>query len=278
MNNIDNVINESKKTVNSVSDLLKEIAKGSDKDYKEFYGTLVSKANIVSNNLDRCSEAIKIRSNSFDVISILKGKIIGNENEELSYGIDYYNLNIPMSEARVLATTSYLSSTWSLYDLIQRTSCSLIFDNIGVKSDDSKVAKSLNTSKYLSNSPFVNFSFYYEFRRYYEPMLKFSYEMRNAFIHESGSIDGKKILMNGKWCDAFMIDESVVNTINKRIKCKNGLLISAEDLIIQLKKANDKIDLYFCSLLKFSIDFYISELKNFIDDKKLLVKLLSMPN
>lgn len=278
MNNIDNVINESKKTVNSVSDLLKEIAKGADEDYKKIYGRLVSKADMVSENLDRCSGAIKIRTNSFDVISIIKRQIVGNENKELSSGVDYYNLIIPMSEARVLATTSYLSSTWSLYDLIQRTSCSLIFNYIGVESDDSKVAKSLNTSKYLSNSPFADFSFYYEFRRYYESMLKFSYEMRNAFIHESGFIEGKKILMNGKWCDAFTIDESVVNTINKRIKCKNGLSVSATDLIIQLKKANDKIDLYFCSLLKFSIDFYISELKNFVDDKKLFVKLLSMPN
>lgn len=227
-----------------------------DQKYNQFIDIYIDKSEKLANISKGCLFIINNRENTYKIICNLKKHILGNETEEIEkFLLNYQGIKIPMFDASVLSTTSYLSCSWSLYDSIQR----IILIIIGNQIPD------ITHSFCNKNSSFSNLSCYNLYKLIYSDDYIFSYKLRNFFIHEAGFINGKSILLNNKVRDLFTINDSLLNEINDKIGKE---LVFKGNLIDQLKNANDNIDCFFCSLLNHSIDSYFKEILSFIDEDK----------
>lgn len=255
MNEINNTISRYSISLDKLKELLR-LCPLDDHKYDQLIEIYFTKTKIISDILKTCLSIIKRRENSFKIIVNLKKHIRGNETIPIDkFLIDYQGIRISMFEASLLSTALYLSCTWSLYDSIQK----ILLTILKIKSPD------ITTSFSAEKSPFSNFSCFNFYDLIYSNHYLLSYKFRNLFIHESGYINGKSILVNKEVHDLFIIDDSLLKKINEIIGKE---LVIEGDLIKQLKNANDNIDLFFNSLLNYSIDSYITEIQCLIDDDK----------
>lgn len=282
MSDLKNKIIYVNEQVKHISTLLKSVASKVDGKDNVVLTRFNSKMEETNSILDLCLNLINIREKSFEIINSVKSQTFGRENESINSEISYMNLKVPVSEARILSTTSYLSSAWSLYDVLQKACLELIIykyfdinkDIVKGKDKGNEKGKDINNlfknSLLSDKSPYKYFSFYYEFICFYKTNYHFSYFLRNCFIHNGGFIEKNAPIFSSLILrDSFIISSDISSKINGVI---NDHFVKPDDLIIQLKEANDNIDLFFVSLLQFSLKSFLIEISCFISDdvKKML--------
>ena len=283
MNDLINKIIYVNEQVKQISTLLKSVASKVDGRNKGIITRFITKTVITNDILNLCLHSINIREKSFEIIDSVKSQIFGYENMPIDYEINYMNFKIPMSQARILSTTSYLSSVWSLYDILQKACLTLIINkDMEIDEDkDKEKDKGRNKNEDIDNhlkysllsdkTLYKCFSFYYEFINLYKTKYHFSYFLRNCFIHNGGFVDKNTPVFSSLiFRDSFIIYDDISSRINNIIKDN---FVKPDDLIIQLKNANDDIDLLFVSLLQFSFKSFLLEISCFIsDDIKIMLE------
>ncbi len=169
---------------------------------------------------------------------------------------------------RTLAVTTYLTTTWSLYDKLSNVIGRLLSGDNALKNPLSKENPKLigtfigyqsqkndkqNENKKIIHTIGINNIVSDCFGEY----ICLSYSLRNCFVHEGGTI-GKTPIFTGEQLDGvFDISESVAIELNNEIESlysiKSPTIAKAGNLIELLDQCHYEINKCFIALLMFAI-------------------------
>lgn len=209
------------------------------------------------------------------VKSVAQAQAIGGKDNVITYGTVEADFGI----ARHLALASYVSVTWSAYDRLANV-CGRI---AGVK--DLALNPKQNPKvfeDFLGDKDRLGFASQFHIRDAYGWPVRVSYRCRNWLIHEGYEIGGTPLFAGNRIQDGFLLDPKAVELLQKSCDYTNdnGRIGSccvaagdtcwdSRDLLRILELYHNEIDTMFASLLKWSVDSFISQIRIFAErDRK----------
>ncbi len=209
---------------------------------------------------------------------------IATDTESNPNLIQYNNIEMDFATARHLVLTSYITTTWAIYDRLANVCGRLagtsdLGDNprqnpkacenlLGIENKDGKHKK----------KELMGFSVHKKVRDAYAWPLNISYKIRNWLVHEGYELGETTLFKSTDIIDGFILSDDAILSFETKCNHKsdeNGSLDNCcldgaeecwptKDLYIILKKYNNEIDAMFASLLTWSVESYVLQIKHFM--------------
>lgn len=199
------------------------------KDWCEYWGKVLDKRSMLG---DIKADIIQ-RDFAFDLLKQFKNcPIRCTSRDPVDFNVSFCSSSIDASLARHFLMVSYLASTWSVYDAIYDLTTRLlgarsVFQN-PKPSDNRKIAE-------LFSKPAAVYGGMDGLFIRYSGIYKVSYVLRNAFMHEGGRINGKKILEGNLTDEYFRISKATIEYLSGNDVAGNVLpssLLSGSSLVV----------------------------------------------
>ena len=224
----------------------------------------------------------EVREKAYNLIGEV-AESIATDPESNPNLIQYNNIEMDFDTARHLVITSYITTTWAIYDRLAnvcgrlagtsdlgnnpRQNPKACEDLLGIENKDGK-----HKSKEM-----MGFSVHKKIRDAYAWPLNISYKIRNWLVHEGYELGEITLFKSTDIIDGFILNDDAISFFEKKCNHKsdeNGSFYNCcldgieecwptKDLYKILKKYNNEIDAMFASLLKWSVESYELQIKCF---------------
>jgi len=232
------------------------------------YKVWIEKVNLAK-GLENVLPVISIRGAAEKTLAGLVSSLQGREFESLTSAVTYGGASVPVSDARILALDAYLAGCWSLYDrlanIIGRVIGSESIRHNPLGRGNPKLVETFLAVKQGIDVLGVKDVI----AKSYGNQIRYSYLMRNCYMHEGGMIQETPILGGTTVGEAFIISEQIAEKLNTELeslcKMQNTAIARAGDIVEQLKECHAGLDAMFISLLHFMMGTLFVEIEAFAE-------------
>jgi hypothetical protein len=203
-------------------------------------------------------------------------------NESILQNIVLYNaIKMDFSVARHLALISYVSTSWSIYDRLSNV-CGRLAGVAEISNNIKENPKAIES--FMANQKLLGFTTNLHLKHSYEWPLRVSYKIRNWLVHEGFEVGDISLFKSNSLEDKFKLNEDAIKklqnecsyTLNDDGRTK-GTCVSQENetwidrvLIRILYQYDKEIDIMFSSLLCWSVDSFVNQIRLFAAPHQIL--------
>jgi len=230
--------------------------------------------------LEGTSELFPVRSMAWKTAKsiLLDSNIKDAEKNIVKYG----NNQMTFSVARHLSLTSYMTTTWSVYDRLANV-CGRIAAISELSENPRQNPKACQD--FLGKKDILGFSAHLPIKQAYAWPMKVTYKIRNWLVHEGYDEGGTPLFKSERIADGFILHDDASKYIERicGFRIENGKINNcclkafeerwlAMDLLEILPSYHAEIDTLFEGLLKWSVMSFIEQIKAFTDRDRQQVK------
>jgi hypothetical protein len=188
--------------------------------------------------------------------------------------IDYNGIEMDFSIARHLAMTSYITTTWAIYDRLANV-CGRLAGVMELTENYKQNPKLCEV--FLNQKDKLGFLAHKHIQQSYSWPIRFSYGIRNWLVHEGYELGTVRLFQNNGIVNGFILHDDAIEHFQRHCnyeddgngKISNSCLSSGEecwftkDLLQISEKYNNEIDTMFSGMLKWSVESFVLQIKSF---------------
>lgn len=184
----------------------------------------------------------------------------------------YDGVLMDFSVARHLAVTSYIATTWSIYDRLTNV-CGRLAAVAEIANNPKQNPKMCEN--FLNDKKnFFGFSMQFHLKKAYSWPLKVSYRFRNWLVHDGYEANGVPVFRGERISDGLYLHAEAMESLSKSeylcndkdfccLKQDENFPWYDESLLTILDKYHKEADIMFTGLLDWSVSSFVGQVKSF---------------